>query len=177
MAYPNPNYYQPYPQQYQMPQPMYQPNMSMQMQPNQQVQPQPAPQAQQTMPKMETVNGGFVSVRSEQEARNYPVAPMNSITFKDETAPYVYTKTMGLSQLEPPRFEKYRLVKEEDTPVASLQAHTDTKQEEVDNSLAKELNGQIKAIKDDIDDLWKEIDSIKEPPKKTSSRKREEVDE
>ena len=62
---------------------------------------------------MQNQNNGFVSVRNEMEARNYPVAYGNSVTFKDETAPYVYTKTMGFSQLDPPVFEKYKLVKEE----------------------------------------------------------------
>ena len=38
-------------------------------------------------------NGGFISVRNEQEARNYPIAPGNSVTFKDENMPYVYVKT------------------------------------------------------------------------------------
>lgn len=61
-------------------------------------------------PQMQT---SFVNVRSELEARNYPVGYGNSITFKDETQPYVYTKTMGFSQLDRPVFEKYRLVKEE----------------------------------------------------------------
>ena len=55
----------------------------------------------------------FVTVRSEAEARNYPVGFGNSVTFKDETAPYVYSKTMGFSQLDKPVFEKYRLVKED----------------------------------------------------------------
>ena len=58
-------------------------------------------------------NSGFVSVRSVQEAFNYPVAPGNSILFKDENAPFIYTKTKGFSQLEEPVFERYRLVKEE----------------------------------------------------------------
>lgn len=66
------------------------------------------PQLNQQMPQ-----NGFVSVRNEMEARNYPVAYGNSVTFKDETAPYVYTKTMGFSQLDPPVFEKYKLVKEQ----------------------------------------------------------------
>lgn len=57
-------------------------------------------------------NGGLVSVRSEQEARNYPTAPGNSITFKDESQPYVYVKTMGFNQMEQPVFKKYRLVEE-----------------------------------------------------------------
>jgi hypothetical protein len=57
-------------------------------------------------------NGGLVYVGSEQEARNYPTAPGNSITFKDESAPYVYVKTMGFNQMEQPVFKKYRLVEE-----------------------------------------------------------------
>lgn len=57
-------------------------------------------------------NAGLVSVRGVNEARNYPVAPGNSVTFKDETAPYIYTKTMGFSQLDRPTFEIFRLVKE-----------------------------------------------------------------
>ena len=56
-------------------------------------------------------NGGFISVSSEEDARKYPVAPGNSVTFKNENAPYVYTKTMGFSQLDRPLFEKFRLQK------------------------------------------------------------------
>ena len=59
-------------------------------------------------------SGGLVSVRSMEEAYNYPVAPGNSITFKDETQPFVYTKTKGFSPLEQPVFERYRLVKVEE---------------------------------------------------------------
>lgn len=58
-------------------------------------------------------SAGFVSVRGINEARAYPVALGNSVTFKDETAPYVYTKTMGMSQLDRPTFEVFRLVKED----------------------------------------------------------------
>ena len=61
-------------------------------------------------------SGGLVSVRSMEEAYNYPVAPGNSITFKDETQPFVYTKTKGFSPLEQPVFERYRLVKVEEPP-------------------------------------------------------------
>lgn len=68
-------------------------------------------QAQQQPQQIQ--NGGLISVRNEMEARNYPIAPGNSITFKDENSPYVYTKTMGFSQLDRPTFEKFRLVKED----------------------------------------------------------------
>ena len=80
----------------------------------QQIQNQPNFQQSQQQIQQQIQNGGFVSVHNENEARNYPIAPGNSVTFKDENAPYVYTKTQGFSQLDRPVFEKYRLVKEEE---------------------------------------------------------------
>lgn len=74
---------------------------------------------QQQQPQ-QTNQSGFVRVQNENEARMYPVAPGNSITFIDENGPYCYVKTMDISQLDRPKFEKYRLVKEEqvkDAPV------------------------------------------------------------
>lgn len=76
---------------------------------------QPVQQPAQTPPIQQIQNGGFISVRSIDEARTWPIAPGNSVTFKDENAPFVYVKTMGFSQLDTPRFEKFRLVKEEET--------------------------------------------------------------
>lgn len=124
-------------------------------------QPQTMPQAvatpqvaipQQTQPVQQIQNSGFVNVRSEEEARNYPIAYGNSVTFKNETAPYVYTKTMGFSQLDRPVFEKYKLVKEE------------TEEKPVEDDIRKE-----------IEDIWKEINLLKEP-KKPVTRKKDEVD-
>ena len=71
-------------------------------------------QFQQPTQTQQIQSGGFISVRNIEEARNYHIAPGTSVTFIDENAPYVYTKTRGFSQLEPPVFEKMRLVKEED---------------------------------------------------------------
>lgn len=65
-------------------------------------------------------SGSLVSVSSEEEARMYPVGPGNSVTFKNENMPYIYTKTMGFSQLDRPTFEKYKLVKEETPEYSSL---------------------------------------------------------
>ena len=91
--------------------------------------------------------GGFIRVQSENEARTYPVAPGNSVTFINENAPYCYTKTMDFSQLDRPKFEKYRLVKEEDgqppeapqEPVAAFasQAEVDALRATVDDLAAK----------------------------------------
>lgn len=108
------NYYSPYQFQYQ-----YQPQQVAGQMPQQMAGAPMSVQGQQ--PQIQ--NGGFVSVRNETEARGYPVAPGNSVTFKDETAPYVYTKTMGFSQLDRPIFEKYRLVRE--TPSEAVQTFQD----------------------------------------------------
>lgn len=69
-----------------------------------------APQPQQP-PTQSTWE--VVSVQSEDEARRYPVAPGNSVTFKDENLPYYYTKTVSYSQFDKPKFERYSLVKED----------------------------------------------------------------
>ena len=82
----------------------YQPNYNPYYQNQQQMQ----PQTQQSIQ-----GGSLISVHDENEARMYPVGPGYSITFKDENQPYIYTKTMGFSQLDRPVFEKYKLVKEE----------------------------------------------------------------
>ena len=60
-------------------------------------------------------NGGFVIAPSEEYVRNYPVAPGTTVTFKLETQPYLYTKTVGYSLLDPPTIEKFKLIKEGDT--------------------------------------------------------------
>ena len=100
-------------------------------------------------PAQQIQNGGFVSVRSEEEARTYPVAQGTSVTFKNETAPYIYTKTTGFSQLDQPIFEKFRLTKEDEEPQNNI------------------------SIQDEIAALWGEINAIKEA-KKTNSRRKDD---
>jgi hypothetical protein len=111
-------------------------------------------QIQQQQPQ-QIQNGGFVSVRSEDEARNYPVAPGNSVTFRNEVAPYVYTKTMGFSQLDRPVFDKYRLVKEEDYKPENAekpqeQTPTIDLSDYVQRSELDAIFAEIGAIKDEI---------------------------
>lgn len=152
MAY-YPGYYQ---QQYPMyPQGYAQIQQTMQ-QPIQQAQPQ-----MQAAPQIQ--NGGFVSVRNEAEARSYNVAPGNSVTFKDENAPYIYTKTMGFSQLDRPIFEKYRLEKEETAQVA-YEAQTATENtrsndlpEYVKRSEFETVTVKIEGVLGEIDDLKRRL--------------------
>lgn len=126
---------------------------------NQQAQQPQAPQPPQIQ------NGGFVSVHSEAEARNYPVAIGTSITFKDENAPYIYNKTMGFSQLDVPKFDKYRLVKE-DTAEQTQTAQNDTVQPVVDISVIDDLKAKIGALENEIEGIKKKIATKAPAPKK-----------
>ena len=113
-------------------------------------------------------SGGFVSAPSEEYARNYPVAPGNSVTFKDEKQPYVYTKTMSYSPLEPAVFEKYKLVKEN---AKNAPNSGDTKQE---------IDMSVYALKTDLAAILGEIDAIKatvETMKQKKQTKKEKEDE
>lgn len=133
---------------------------------NQQIQQQVQQQPQQQMPIQ---NGGFVVVPNIDTARNWPVAPGNSVTFKDESAPYIYTKTMGYSQLDAPRFEKYRLMKEEITEEVAQQAVQNAVQERCYAEMA-----DIEALRGQLDTLRKEVTrlsvEIEKPVEAVSAR-------
>lgn len=96
----------------------------------------------------------IVSVRNEQEAKDYPIAPNNSIIFKDENAPYIYIKTMGLSQFDAPTFDKFKLVRED----AVLPQETISKPS-VDNSTIEKIQSDITAILDEIDGIKKKLNT------------------
>lgn len=155
-AYPYQNYYQQYQNYQQMPQQIPQMNSFQ----------------NGSSSQMQIQNGGFVSVHSIQEAFNYPVAPGNSVTFKDENSPYIYVKTKGFSQLEEPVFKKFRLIEESDTqPQESVIA--------IQNE--QKINYADFAQKADITALWGEIDALKKQiteltAKPEKSIKRKEVD-
>lgn len=137
-----------------------QPNYNYQQQAYPQAQMQMAAQNQQTQPQIQ--NGGFIQVHDENEARNYPIAPGNSVTFKDENAPYVYTKTMGFSQLDRPIFEKYRLVKEDDMP---------TQNQPVSAEIVQQTNNIDYALKADLTALQAEIDVLKQRIEELTAKK------
>ena len=146
------NFYSGYPPMMGYPyQQQIQPNYNYQQQAYPQAQMQMATQNQQTQPQIQ--NGGFIQVHDENEARNYPIAPGNSVTFKDENAPYVYTKTMGFSQLDRPIFEKYRLVKEDDMP---------TQNPPVSAEIAQQTNNIDYALKTDLTAIQEEIETLKQ---------------
>ena len=172
MAY---NYYQPYQNQYmspmQVPQ-MMAPQQQVGQQMPQQIQQMPQMQQPQTIqqPQFPVVQGGFVRVPNENEARMYPVAPGTSVTFIDENAPYCYTKTMDRSQLDRPKFEKYRLVKEEDAPVTAQNG-----QEQASKAPDVDLSGyatkaEIDAFKDEIEDRLTDMKALQSDLKNLRDR-------
>lgn len=116
-------------------------------------QPVQMPVQPQMFPAQMSGSSSFVSVRNEAEARSYPIAPGNSITFKDETAPYVYTKTMGFSQLDRPVFEKYKLIKETVAEPSNLTVEG--------GSDVQPINSTLDNLKAEIGQIWGEIEGIK----------------
>lgn len=132
-----PQFYQQYPQQ-QAQQPIQQPQQPI------------APPIQQ--PNPQPISSGLISIPSEADARNYPVGYGQSVSFRDENAPYLYTKTMGFSQLEPPKFEKYKLIKESaETPAKPLENEsTDKLPSYAEKGEIEDVRAEIKAIKEDI---------------------------
>lgn len=145
------NFYSPYQNAYN-PYQQFQPNFQQQQQVPNNIQ----PSFQQSQQAQQIQNGGFVSVHNENEARNYPIAPGNSVTFKDENAPYVYTKTQGFSQLDRPVFEKYRLVKEEEYQPQQVAQNAPTSAEKTEQASNIDY-----AKKDEITALWSEIEALK----------------
>ena len=107
---------------------------------------------------------GFIGVQNEQEARLYPVGPGNSITFRDESAPYIYTKTMGNSPLDRPTFEKFKLVREEESApkTEQIKETIDLSGYALKTDLSRyALSEDIKALKDEIKEVIAEIALLK----------------
>lgn len=139
MPYPYTSFYNPY----QYSQPMQNYNQPMQQQ-------QPV-QTQQQQPTIQ--QGGFVRVQNEQEARQYPLAPGYSMTFIDDSASYCYVKTMGFSQFDKPKFEKFRLVKEEDAPVQAAESA----------AVEYALKSELEVLKKQVNEMQTVIKDFTEP--------------
>ena len=119
-------------------------------------------QYQQMLQQPQMSNAGnFVSVPNETAARNYPIAPGNSVTFIDENNPYCYTKTMGLNQLDRPIFKRYRLVEEQDTPQNVQSTSQTSEQAQGKQVIPDEIKGDINALRALYEQLRADVDDIK----------------
>ena len=161
MAYNNfyPQYYQPIPNQ--AFQQNYQQNQAYQQQPqNYQQQNYQQQNMPQNQPQIQ--NGGFMQIPTEEMARSYPVAPGNCVTFKIEGKPIVMEKSMGFSQLEAPRIDRYRLVREEDAPNEQNLPQNEPKNNSTENETINELKGQIKALNDELNDIKNRLHELED---------------
>ena len=133
-------------------------------QPYQQAQGSPLNQPQQQMQ-----SGGFISVASEEEAIRWAVAPGNVITFKVQGKPIVIEKSMGFSQLEEPKIDKYRLVKEDATEPEPAHDPEYATHGDIDA-----LESEIAALKKDVDNLKaKSQEAFKPKPTRKEGAKNE----
>ena len=166
MAY-NDAYPQYYPQNYQ---PQYQQSYPQ----NYQTYPQQT-QQQQQIQQPQIQNGGFMLVPTEEMARTYPVAPGNCVTFKIEGKPIVMEKSMGFSQLEAPRVDRYRLVKEDEviTPEPIVeQPQKEEPEEKIDYT--KQFEDIKNQFHKELDEVWGEIDALKEQLSKPTTTKKKD---
>ncbi len=105
----------------------------------------------------------FMSIRGKDIAVNYPIAPNNTIIFRDELEPYIYVKSMGYSPLDKPVMDIYR----REEPNSAQKAV----------SVVKEDNSTIEKIQDDIKAIFDDIEGIKKKMNAKSRRKETDDDE
>lgn len=143
MPLPNPYFSQGYPQ--------YQQAAMQQFQPNMQV-------PQNMLMPQQPQNSTIIHVQSEAQAREWAVAPNSSVTFIDDSSPYCYTKSMGMSMLEPPVFKRFRLVEEDASQQVSMQEQAqNNSQFDTTAFMTKEEFEPYKSIIEEMQKIAKEL--------------------
>ena len=106
------------------------------------------------MPQQPTSQDGFIHVQSEDQARCWDVLPGQSRTFINDNAPYCYTKSMPVSQLEPMIFKRFRLVEEPDSVQNAPQQPSEPQSIDLSQYITKAEFEPFKAI---IERIEKEL--------------------
>lgn len=168
MAYPYPQNYQAYPTY-----PQYQPYSY--QQPNVFQGGAGSQPAQQPTPVQPPVQSSApISVRGEQQALEWPIAPGNSLTFIDESAGYVYTKT-SLNQFDRPQFVKYKLVREDvQQPVDAPQSNANVPAAPMpDYALKSDVDALRGEIVGELEEFRTRLDGLVEKPAGKGKKKEE----
>ena len=118
------------------------------------------PQYAQAQQRQEQLNQVFANytynfTRDRAEAENWPIAPGNTLVFKDQNNMYFYTKSLGYNPNEKPTFVIY---KREDC-VEPIQQNAETAEQ---NPLKDELEKYQSSTKLEIDNLRSSIEELKE---------------
>ncbi len=119
--------------------------------------PQQTQQMSQPVQQPQIQNSGFMIAPSEEYVNSYAVAPGNCMTFKIEGKPLVLEKSKGFSQLEAPKIDRYRLIKEEQP-------------EPVDSANNPTVNDRLVEMENKIASMWSEIEGLKNVKKPTAKR-------
>ena len=116
------------------------------------------------MPQMQpqTQSNAIIHVPSEEVARRWDVAPNSSVTFIDDSKPYCYTKSMGMSMLEAPVFKRFRLVEEAEPATTSenpdaQNQNSATPQIDLSDYMTKAEFESYKTIIEDMQKIVKEL--------------------
>ena len=118
------------------------------------------------VPQMQAspVQGGFLRVQSEEEARRYPVTAGTSVTFIDDTCPRCYVKAVPISPMDTPTFKRYRLVEEDEAGTAPQTAKSGENsaipQSNIDLSLYVE-KADFDALRQEFDEIIKSVDKLR----------------
>ena len=124
------------------------------------------PQPMQTpVPIQQSQTTTFINVPSEDVAFRWNVSPNNSVNFINENQGYLYKKSVGMSILEPPVFEVYRIEKIGDNVPAPVQEVSppdiiDMKMEDIDkkNRVVHLQSGKDVCVPQDFVDIAAEAD-------------------
>ena len=114
-------------------------------------------QYQPTVQVPQLQSTSFINVPSEEVARRWEVAPNRTERFIDDNKGYFYTKSVGASILEPPVFERYKIVKEQnnfDQPQVSTTAAVEA---DLSEYMTKAEFEDYKSIINDMQDIVKEL--------------------
>ena len=125
---------------------------------------------QQPVTPVPQLSNQTMMIATEEEVLKYPIAPGNTIPFKIDGKPLIIEKSMGMSQFDSPRYERYKLVKEgQNDNTEPINDKTEDKSEYILKAEYEEnrahTEDDIKEIRNSIEEstaqLYDEIDSLK----------------
>ena len=140
---------------------------------NQQLQQMPVQQMQMVQPTPMQIqsNGGLIWVDTEEEAKNYLVAPNNVVPIFDKNAPQMYIKSADGAGM--PTFKRYKLIDMEDASTAPKTPDKHACQcgkDFVRIDAFEALQGEFEALRNELEELKAK------PKAKTAKKTVEEVE-
>lgn len=139
---------------------------------------------QQPVTPVPQLSNQTMMIATEEEVLKYPIAPGNTIPFKIDGKPLIIEKSMGMSQFDSPRYERYKLVKEgQNDNTEPINDKTEDKSEYILKTEYEEnrahTEDDIKEIRNNIEEstaqLYDEIDTLKKMINR--NRKKENINE